>query len=241
MARKSGLQPPAPIHSTNNTNHMAERPSIASHSLVGLTLLALFIVGAAICWFMSWNPATYISQKLRGVEEPLAVTTDPAKPAANTEVETPVTATTSTVTSDTAVPAQRAGSIEETARGNTLASEANAPITSRTTPGGTREIAVIPSAAPAPQTSAAAPTDIYVLKASFTETTRLTVKIDDNEAEHLNFPAGATQTWNAGKSIVISLPSATSAMLTLNDLPLALPKKPAGQEITISLPEFLLQ
>ena len=81
----------------------------------------------------------------------------------------------------------------------------------------------------------------YVLKASFTENTRLTVKIDDKEAEHLNFPAGATQTWNAGKSIVISLPSATSAMLTLNDLPLALPKKPAGQEITISLPEFLLQ
>lgn len=242
MARKSGLQPPAPIQSTNNTNSMAERPSIASHSLVGLTLLALFFVGAAICWFMSWNPATYISQKLRGVEEPLSVTTDPAKPAANAEVEPPVTATTSTVTPDTAGPAQQAGSIDEAARGNTRVSEANnTPITSRTSPGGAQEVAVTPSAAPAPQTSAAAVTDAYVLKASFTENTRLTVKIDDKEAEHLNFPAGATQTWNAGKSIVISLPSATSVMLTLNDLPLALPKKPAGQDITISLPEFLLQ
>jgi cytoskeletal protein RodZ len=238
MAKKSGLQSPAPIHSTNSTSSMAERPSIASHSLVGLTLLAIFIVVAAISWYMSWNPATYISQKLRGVEESPAVSTEPAKPAANSESTPPMTTT--AVTSDTAAPAQPASGSEGPARGNAPVSEANAPAT-LTSPGGTQEIAVTPSAAPATQTPAAAVGNAYVLKASFTETTRLTVKIDDKAAEHLTFPAGATQSWNAGKSIVISLPSATSAMLTLNDLPLALPKKPAGQEITISIPEFLLQ
>jgi cytoskeletal protein RodZ len=241
MARKSGLQSPAPIQSTNSTSSMAERPSIASHSLVGLTLLAIFIVVAAISWYMSWNPATYISQKLRGVEESPAVSTEPAKPAADAEAEPSITATTSPVAPEAAAPAQSASGIEGPDRGNMLVSESNAPIASRMPPGGTREIAVTPSDAPATQTSAAAVTDAYVLKASFTETTRLTVKIDDKAAEHLNFPAGASHSWNAGKSIVISLPSATSAMLTLNDLPLALPKKPAGQEITISIPEFLLQ
>ncbi len=248
MARKSGLQPPAPIQSTNSTSSMAERPSIASHSLVGLALLAIFIVVAAISWYMSWNPATFISQKLRGVGESPTVSTEPAKPAADAEAGPSLPAATSTVIPDTPAPTQSAGGSQGPDRGNVPVSEANAPIASRTPPGDAREIAVTPSAAPAPQTSAAAAAaadaaaaDAYVLKASFTETTRLTVKIDDQAAEHLNFPAGATQTWNAGKSIVISLPSATSAMLTLNDLPLALPKKPAGQEITISIPEFLLQ
>lgn len=240
LAKKSGLQSPAPIQSTNSASSMAERPSIASHSLVGLTLLAIFIVVAAISWYMSWNPATYISQKLRGVEGSPAVSTEPAKPAAISESAPPMTTTTTDVTPDTTAPAQPASGSEGPARGNALVSEPNTPAT-LTSPGGTQEIAVTPSAAPAPQPSAAAVGNAYVLKASFTETTRLTVKIDDKAAEHLTFPAGATQSWNAGKSIVISLPSATSAMLTLNDLPLTLPKKPAGQEVTISIPEFLLQ
>lgn len=240
LAKKSGLQSPAPIQSTNSTSSMAERPSIASQSVVGLTLLTIFIVGAAISWYMSWNPATYISQKLRGVDKPPAVSTEPAKPVANGESSPPMTTTTTVVTPDTAAPAQPVSGSEGPARGKALVGEPNAPAT-LTSPGGAQEITATPSAAPAPQPPAAAVGNAYVLKVSFTETTRLTVKIDDKAEEHLTFPAGATQSWNAGKSIVISLPSATSAMLTLNDLPLALPKKPAGQEVTISIPEFLLQ
>ena len=240
MAKKSGLQSPAPIHSTTSTSSMAERPSIASHSLVGLSLLAISIVGAAICWYMSWNPATYISQKLRGVTEPPAASTEPAKPAADDASTPPMTTTTTDVPPDTAAPAQPASGGEGPAGGNAPVSEPNTPAP-LTSPGGAQEIIVTPSAAPAAQTSAAVVGNAYILKASFTETTRLTVKIDDKIAEQLTFPAGATQSWSAGKSIVISLPSATSAMLTLNDLPLALPKKPVGQEITISIPEYLLE
>jgi hypothetical protein len=88
-----------------------------------------------------------------------------------------------------------------------------------------------PGALPVPAT--------YTLKATFKEATRLTVKIDDQPAEHLNFTAGAVQSWDAGKSIVITLPAGTGTALTLNNLPLTLPKKAAGEEITVSIPQSL--
>lgn len=50
--------------------NMAERPSFVSFSYFGLTLLLLLVVGGFLCWYFSWNPATYLSQKLRSLENP---------------------------------------------------------------------------------------------------------------------------------------------------------------------------
>jgi cytoskeletal protein RodZ len=44
---------------------LAERPSYLPLSSIGLLLLLLLIFGAFLCWYFSWNPATYLSQKLR--------------------------------------------------------------------------------------------------------------------------------------------------------------------------------
>jgi hypothetical protein len=111
------------------------------------------------------------------------------------------------------------------------------------TPAPARETFIEPNAAG--DTSIVSPAtagpNAYVLRASFTEPTKLTVKVDDNPPEHLTLEAGAVRSWNAGKSIVITLPAGTGTSLTLNDLPLALPKKPAGEEMTISIPEYLLE
>jgi hypothetical protein len=67
----------------------------------------------------------------------------------------------------------------------------------------------------------------------------MTVRIDDQPAQHLDFAAGAVHSWDAGKSIVISLPAGTGTALTLNNLPLTLPSKAAGEEITVSIPQGL--
>jgi cytoskeletal protein RodZ len=49
---------------------MAERPSFMPFSFFSLLLLLMLILGGILCWYFSWNPATYLSQKLRSLEEP---------------------------------------------------------------------------------------------------------------------------------------------------------------------------
>jgi cytoskeletal protein RodZ len=268
LPRKNTYQPPTPTQLAIETSSMAERPSVTSHSLVGLSLLVIFVVGAAVCWYLSWNPATYISQKLRGVPEPAQVSTQPASPVAQPEAQPAKDAATSTVATvpPPAAPAENAEkpALEAGGAGKAvteeLAQEKPAvvpPIVAIATPGAVSTSQEKASAAPAGSTAGAvqqapasaekqaqplaAASAVYILKASFKEATRLTVKVDDKPAEHVSFAAGTSQSWSANKSIVISLPSVTSATLTLNDLPLALPKKPAGQEVSISIPEYLLE
>ena len=49
---------------------MAERPAFRPISFFGLVLLLLLFFGGFLCWYFSWNPATYLSQKLRSLEQP---------------------------------------------------------------------------------------------------------------------------------------------------------------------------
>jgi cytoskeletal protein RodZ len=50
--------------------NMAERPSFLPFSFFGLTMLLMLLFGGVLCWYFSWNPATYLSQKLRSLGEP---------------------------------------------------------------------------------------------------------------------------------------------------------------------------
>ncbi len=50
--------------------NMAERPSYMPFSFFGLLVLLMLLLGGVLCWYFSWNPATYLSQKLRSLEEP---------------------------------------------------------------------------------------------------------------------------------------------------------------------------
>lgn len=54
---------------TNHVSDMATRPTSMSLTYIGLILFLLFLLGAFISWYFSWNPATYISERLRGVEK----------------------------------------------------------------------------------------------------------------------------------------------------------------------------
>ena len=48
---------------------MAERPSHFLRTAIGITLLAIILIGAGICWYAGYNPANHISQWLRSFQE----------------------------------------------------------------------------------------------------------------------------------------------------------------------------
>lgn len=47
----------------------AERPRSLHFSSIFFILILLLLFGAFLAWYFSWNPATFLSQKLRGYEE----------------------------------------------------------------------------------------------------------------------------------------------------------------------------
>jgi cytoskeleton protein RodZ len=47
----------------------AERPRILHFSTLGFFLMVLLLFGAFLCWYFSWNPATFLSQKLRSYQQ----------------------------------------------------------------------------------------------------------------------------------------------------------------------------
>jgi cytoskeletal protein RodZ len=68
---KSGAQLSLPrTKLAQEVETMAERPAFKPLSFFGLVLLLLLFFGGFLCWYFSWNPATYLSQKLRSLEQP---------------------------------------------------------------------------------------------------------------------------------------------------------------------------
>lgn len=76
------MSPPRKL--AQDVSNMAERPTFMPFSFLGLVLLLLLFFGGFLCWYFSWNPATYLSQKLRSLDKPQQVeqiTKYPADPA----------------------------------------------------------------------------------------------------------------------------------------------------------------
>jgi len=53
----------------DQVGNLAERPSFMPASFLGLILLLSLLFGGFLCWYFSWNPAIYLSQKLRNLEQ----------------------------------------------------------------------------------------------------------------------------------------------------------------------------
>lgn len=49
---------------------MAERPSHFLRTATGISILAVILIGASICWYAGYNPANQVSQWLRSFQEP---------------------------------------------------------------------------------------------------------------------------------------------------------------------------
>jgi len=60
-----------PLTQGKQVNTMAAKPSIlAPGPFMGLTLVLLALTVAGLCWHFSWNPATFLSEKLRNLQKP---------------------------------------------------------------------------------------------------------------------------------------------------------------------------
>ena len=61
--QKKTVQTPSKLGET--VSPMAERPLITPFSMLGFILVLLILITISICWFFSWNPANFLSEKLR--------------------------------------------------------------------------------------------------------------------------------------------------------------------------------
>lgn len=70
-ARKhAGRQEKGSGNQLHDVGLMAERPSALPLATFGLALFCLLLAGGFFCWYFSWNPATYLSYKLRSLQDP---------------------------------------------------------------------------------------------------------------------------------------------------------------------------
>lgn len=61
---------PPPNRLAQDMANLAERPTSLSFSYFGLMLFLFLLFGAFLCWYFRWNPASYLSEKLRSLEDP---------------------------------------------------------------------------------------------------------------------------------------------------------------------------
>jgi cytoskeletal protein RodZ len=196
--------------------NMAERPSFVPFSFFGLILLLLLLLGGFLCWYFSWNPATYLSQKLRSLEETKPIEQvsknqpDPSKFESRFRFVRPQNPLSKhQALFDLSYPATAAAAIAED-----IAEEAPAP--------------------PPPHVSK------YFINAEFNEETSIKLKIDNLPEQILLFKTGDSASWRAKEKAVITLPAQTKTKLTLNHIPLDYPDTDE-EFITLHLPEQLQQ
>jgi cytoskeleton protein RodZ len=216
---KSGNIPTLPKSKlAQEVGHMAERPTFVPLSFFGLILLLLLLLGGFLCWYFSWNPAIYLSQKLRNLER------NPQRIEQVLE---------SRFESDIPEPIFKVARWQK-ARQNTHRNLFKFPSPSNAT------AAVMQTGMPEDFPPITAQTSKYFVNAEFSGKTELTLAIDDLPEQNLFFKNGESISWQATEKIAITLPGTTRTKLTLNDAPLDLPQQHNGS-ITISLPEHLLQ
>lgn len=195
--------------------NMAERPSFVPFSFFGLVLLLLLLFGGFLCWYFSWNPATYLSQKLRSLEE-----TQPIEQVSKNQPDPSKFESRSRF-----VRLQNPLSKHQALFGLSYPATASAAIA--------EDIAEAPAPLP-PRVSK------YFINAEFSEETSIKLKIDNLPEQILLFNTGDSAIWRAKEKAVITLPAKTQTKLTLNNIPLDFPD--TGEEfITLYLPEQLQQ
>lgn len=63
------IQNPPAKKAQKQVSNMAEPSGVSPLSTIGFALLLLIVIGAGVCWHFNINPATFISEKLRGLQQ----------------------------------------------------------------------------------------------------------------------------------------------------------------------------
>ncbi len=66
---KRGYFATSPGNLAKEVDNMAERPTVMPVSCSGVIIFFLLLIGAFLSWYFSWNPATFLSEKLRSFQK----------------------------------------------------------------------------------------------------------------------------------------------------------------------------
>lgn len=191
--------------------NMAERPVSGSmFSWVLLALLILLMAGGFLSWYFSWNPASYLSEKLRSFD---------TGPASNLllegQVVNPLDRSPAKDHSDKVLwPLFSSPSLVQ-------------PVYARSEPD------VLDS------TELAKPPSGFSISATFHEQTNLSLSVDGEALQNQSFVRGESAQWLAEKRFILSLPGNANLSLSLNNRPVTLPHT-TGKPVTIILPDDIL-
>lgn len=174
---------------------MAERPTSLPFSYLGIFILLLLVFGAFLCWYFSWNPATYLSEKIQHGQE----NTQQIPQLKSPEKEF--------------FELQNMLSIPTTSNASEIKQQFKSPVVT---------------------------TDTYIVKATFKETTKVTLIIDDKPVYDSVYEKGENAVWSAQDKMNITLPGKTTTSLTLNKTQIHLPKTD-NATLTIRIPSDLQQ
>ncbi len=217
----SDRQPsPPPNKLAQQVGNMAERPTSLPLSFVGAPILILLLFAFFLCWYFSWNPATYLSEKLRSFQStPLnqqQMSTDQQSEEGNLSIELDSDEDKKQLLENIPPPQQQPMVL-------LLAPEPAIPEEKG------------PSASSQPES------DIYkyMVSATFSKSTNVTIAIDGNQKKTVSYTKGENAKWQAAEKMVITLPATSDAELILNGIPIDLPKTEKDQ-ITLQIPEDLL-
>ena len=215
LPKESHYKTPPPNRLAQNMKNLAAPPSSLPFAYFGFSLLLLLLFGAFLCWYFSWNPASYLSFKLRSLDEAQQV----LQPK--------------TIGNQAKVP-QSVFAVAQ-ARNTTPAKPNLLDLSSPS-------IATAATSQPEERRENVATTETtkYHVNAVFQEETKIALTLDENPQRTMTFKGGEQVSWRAVEKLVITLPVKTGAKIFLNEIPLELPK-PEGDSITLAIPEYLLR
>ncbi|MBW1635017.1 MAG: helix-turn-helix domain-containing protein [Deltaproteobacteria bacterium] len=103
---------PPPNKLAPQVRNLARRPTTIPLSYTGLIILLLLLTGAFLSWYFSWNPASYLSEKLKAFRKPpenTQVTEPVEKPAKNVPLYEITKIKPKVQSADNPAPKQQAG------------------------------------------------------------------------------------------------------------------------------------
>lgn len=214
--RGNHFKTPPPYRLAENMRSLAERPSPLPFAYFSLVLLLLLFLGAFLCWYFSWNPATYLSLQLRSLD-----------PAFQTEA----------MSSPTGAP------VEASARSVAIPpilDTRTVPPKILNLPSPTIATAATTEPQQSDDSLPTAGTTRYHVNAIFTKQTKVTLTIDDHPSRTLMFREGEQVSWRAVEKLTVNIPSPGGVKVVLNGIAIDLPP-PENEVITLAIPDFLLR
>ena len=214
--RDSHYNTPPPNRLAQNMKNLADPPSSLPFAYFGFSLLLLLLFGGFLCWYFSWNPATYLSIKLRSLDDTQQIfqTKNDRNPP-----KIPQSVFALAQSRDTTPAKPKLLDLSSPSSATAATSQ----------PAEEQRIAV-----------ASTDTAKFHVNAVFQEDTRIALALDDGPRRSMTFKGGEQVSWRAMEKVKIVLPAKTSTKLSLNETPLKLPK-PNNDRITLALPDPLLR